>query len=159
MANSQLDKVRILVVSDSHTDTCFINNLLNKEKNIDYFFHLGDSELPSEYISPFVGVEGNCDYYEYPKAKIVEINNKRLYLFHGHTMRLTIDNLVLLAKSNNCDIIMHGHTHTPYIEYIDGVYVMCPGSIRYPRYDYPTYAIIEIDKNVVIRIKEYESGE
>lgn len=31
--------------------------------------------------------------------------------------------------SNGADIILYGHTHTPRVEYMSGVYLMCPGAV------------------------------
>ena len=146
-----------VVVSDTHNDKDFARRLELMYPDSYFYLHLGDSELPSEYIRPFSGVLGNCDYYDYPKHKIIEFGKNRMYLFHGDSMRLTIDNLYYRAKENNCNIIMHGHTHDPYVTQVDDVYILCPGSIRYPRGDGPSYAIIDITGDKLkIEIKEYK---
>ena len=43
---------------------------------------------------------------------------------------------------------MFGHTHIPLIEYGDGIVVMNPGSISYPRQEgkRPSYILMDIDK-------------
>ena len=157
MASSILEnRIYAVVASDSHHDTEFISKLEGMYPNAYLYLHLGDSELPPEYISPFAGVIGNCDYYKYPEYKIIEFGKNRMYLFHGDSMRLTEDRLYYKAKENNCNIIIHGHTHSPYVKKVDDVYILCPGSIRYPRFEYPTYAIIDITNDELkIELKEY----
>lgn len=51
------------------------------------------------------------------------------------------------AKSRGCDIAMYGHTHRPFLDVIDGVTVLNPGSLSYPRQEgrRPSYMIIHVD--------------
>lgn len=150
-------KTYCVIASDTHNDSLFNKRLELLYPDSYFYLHLGDSELPPEYIRPFSGVRGNCDYYDYPSYKIIEFGSNRMYLFHGDCMHLTIDNLYYKAKENNCNIIMHGHTHEAYVKKVDDVYILCPGSIRYPRGSAPTYAIIDITNGKLnIEIKEYK---
>ena len=36
-------------------------------------------------------------------------------------------------RSSKVDIVMFGHTHKPYFEQKDGITVLNPGSLAYPR--------------------------
>ena len=41
--------------------------------------------------------------------------------------------MIELAKTNNCKIILHGHTHIKKLDLIDDKYIANPGSITKPR--------------------------
>ena len=44
--------IKILVVSDSHSNQELLQILALKHQDCSYFLHLGDSELPSFFLSP-----------------------------------------------------------------------------------------------------------
>ena len=53
------------------------------------------------------------------------------------------------AQSRNCDCVCFGHIHRPVLEEIDGVLVLNPGSLSFPRQrnHKPSYAVLNIEKN------------
>ena len=59
----------IVVVSDTHGYTGFIEKLVKKHPNAYMYLHAGDSCLREEELYPFETVKGNCDYY---------INNRKV---------------------------------------------------------------------------------
>lgn len=62
--------------------------------------------------------------------------------------RTGIEDLKREALARGADVAMFGHTHIPLIEYGDGIVVMNPGSISYPRQEgkRPSYILMDIDK-------------
>ena len=154
--------MEIVVVSDTHRNTTFIKKIIKKHPNAKYFLHAGDSECHEFELDPFLSVKGNCDYYIKNKYRIIDILGVKIYIFHGDHTLLSDDCLVGISKNNNCDIIIHGHTHIPYYSYKDNVHILCPGSITYPRSKRATYAVItikidnEAKKEIFVEIKEYE---
>ena len=55
------------------------------------------------------------------------------------------------AKKKGADIVLFGHTHLQYTDYIDGLYVMNPGSVGM----FGQYGVIDItDKGDVMLIEE-----
>lgn len=76
--------LKILVVSDSHGDVSILNDLFLSHQDFDYFFHLGDSELPSYQLYPFISVRGNNDYFDYPISKLIHTKYGDFYLEHGN---------------------------------------------------------------------------
>ena len=148
---------QIIVVSDSHFNTSILKDIAFKHQNADLFLHAGDSEDYEANIYPFVSVKGNNDYLITDEIRIITFENLRILLTHGHKMYLSKENIVLKAKKHNCNVFIHGHTHVPYIEKVDDIYILNPGSLSYPRSVMgETYAIISIDdnKNVEIEIKQ-----
>ena len=150
--------MQIVVVSDTHRDTRFIEKLVIAYPNCKTFLHAGDSELHELEIEPFLTVKGNCDYYIKNKYRVLELLGVRILMFHGDHTLLDENVLVGIAKNNNCDIIIHGHTHVPYYKYQEGIHLLCPGSITYPRVKDATYALITFSskEDILVEIKNYE---
>jgi hypothetical protein len=59
-------------------------------------------------------------------------SGRRLFLTHGHIYNQ--QHLPPLAES---DVLIHGHTHVPVARECDGYYWFNPGSVTFPRGDYP----------------------
>ncbi len=133
--------MKIIFLSDIHKDIESLELLLLKEKDC-RFICLGDSELTEKQLSKYniKSVKGNCDYIELPLSEIIEIDNKRILLLHGHTVDVKFGLLKLsyLTKSLNCDIVVFGQTHQEMIFNDDILYVN-PGSLRYGQ----TYILYE----------------
>lgn len=150
--------MKIIVVSDTHGDTSFLEVLPRMYPDCHLFLHAGDSELSEEMLSPFISVKGNCDYYITRKALIKEIMGVRIFMIHGDHTLLDLDMLAAYGKNNDANIVIHGHTHIPYYNVCDGVHILCPGSIRYPRVSKATYAVITFTNvfDIKVEIKNYE---
>jgi len=146
---------KILVISDSHGKISNVIDLMNKAKDIDRIFHLGDlvkdaEDLQSIFNIPIDYVAGNCDFYDIisPKSKTLALQGKRIYLCHGHHegVKYSLANLEQKAKEKNYDIILFGHTHVQHLSYYEKTMIMNPGSISSPRDGRkPGFAIIQID--------------
>ena len=68
-----------------------------------------------------------------------------VFIFHGDRSSLDNEYLANLAKNNNCQFIIHGHTHVPYHVIHQGIHIINPGSITYPRSSKgATYALVNI---------------
>lgn len=78
------------------------------------------------------------------------VGNYRVFMTHGHYYYVGsgIEDLKREALARGADVAMFGHTHIPLIEYGDGIVVMNPGSISYPRQEgkRPSYILMDIDK-------------
>lgn len=145
---------RILVTSDSHRNIEILEELANKHPNCDYYLDAGDSERYDIELLPFLSVKGNMDYHIKTNFRIIDVDdNYKIYLFHGDKYFLSLNTLADLAKKNNCNIIIHGHIHKPYYQFHDGVHIMCPGSVSYPRSsDGATYIVLNIKNNLEVEI-------
>ena len=53
--------MKVIVVSDSHSNLDVLTQIVMKNYNGDVFYHLGDSELPEYLLNNFTCVLGNCD--------------------------------------------------------------------------------------------------
>ena len=123
--------MKILIVSDSHGEINLLRKIVNQHFDADVFFHLGDSQLPEEYLHPFVSVKGNGDYFTtYPRYRILKTPYGNFYCEHGHLRSVVTPEYV---KMNQCVGYLFGHSHCKYNQVIDGIHFINPGSLTRPR--------------------------
>lgn len=75
-------------------------------------------------------------HLQIPQSAILEVCNKKILISHGHIQGVDYDDSLFLeeAQRNDCNIILHGHTHVAREKYCDnGTKIICPGSISLPR--------------------------
>lgn len=148
--------MRVLVVSDSHGRNDDVKQVIKQVGKIDMFIHLGDIERGADYIESLVDCEvhmvaGNNDFgLNLPAADSFMIGDKYVFITHGHRFYVgsSTEFIKEYAIDNGYDVIMFGHTHTPYLEIDDEVTVLNPGSLSYPRQDGrdKTYMLIDVDR-------------
>jgi len=149
--------MKILIVSDTHRKTEYLEAVLEQEKPLDLLIHLGDIEGDEDYIQvlaecPMEVVAGNNDFFsELPGEREIHIGKYKALLTHGHYYYVNagIGHIKREAETRDIDIAMFGHTHRPIIEQDDEVIVLNPGSISYPRQDgkRPSYILMELDED------------
>jgi putative phosphoesterase len=147
--------MKVLIVSDTHGRDQYLFETIQKVSPIDLMLHLGDFERGEEDIRaltecPVEFVSGNNDFFSgIPKEKILHIGKYTVMMTHGHrySVNYSTDIIREEAKRNGADIVMFGHTHVPSIEFMDGIWVINPGSISLPRQPgrIPTFIIMDID--------------
>lgn len=148
--------MRVLIVSDTHRHNDNYFRVLEREEQLDMVIHCGDAE-GSEYLlqeaagCPLHIVMGNNDFFSnLPKEEEVEIAGKKVLITHGHYY--CVNNGYELLKdealSRDFDIVMYGHTHRPVVDKRDGIVVVNPGSLTYPRQEgrRPSYIMLEINE-------------
>ena len=92
-----------------------------------------------------------------PYTQILKIDNIIIFMAHGHRHDVydTTYHLRREAQTIGAKIALYGHTHVAQCEYIDGIYVMNPGSISRPRLGAKSYGFIDIDnKGIFCGISE-----
>jgi putative phosphoesterase len=117
--------------------------------------HLGDFEGDDEAIAGMCGckmliVPGNNDFFTgYPKEIETEIAGRKVLITHGHYYMVSLDLRTIEdeARSRGMDIVMFGHTHKPVIQTVDGLTLINPGSLSYPRQQDRkcSYIMMEVD--------------
>ena len=149
--------MKILVVSDTHRKDDNLKLVLSEECPLDMLIHLGDAEGSEHFIPEWVNPEcrmemvlGNNDFFSrLDREREIDIAGHKAFITHGHYYGVSMgpEGLVDEAKSRGCDIAMYGHTHRPFLDVIDGVTVLNPGSLSYPRQEgrRPSYMIIHVD--------------
>ena len=149
--------MKILIVSDTHRLDDNLKRVIEKTAPLDMLIHLGDAEGSEHKIETWVNegcrlemVLGNNDFFSnLDREKEIEIGTYKALLTHGHyyNVSLGVVRLENEARDRGVDIAMYGHTHKPFFERKDGVIILNPGSLSYPRQDgrKPSYMIMEID--------------
>lgn len=174
--------MKIFLISDIHGSVFYLKEALKryKEEAADYIVILGDelyhgarnplpeqynpqetAKLLNEYADRIIAVRGNCDsevdelVLNYPimsTYSTILYRGRRLFLTHGHIYNE--DNLPPLSKG---DVFMYGHIHIPIAKKHEGLYIINPGSITFPKNgSVNSYAILEVDR---ITIKDLSGNE
>ena len=149
--------MKVLIVSDTHGRNSSFLDLLEECEKMDMVIHCGDVEGSEYLISESVGcksviVQGNNDYFsDLPREAVVKLGKYKALVTHGHPyyVNMGYDHLVREARKRKMDMVIYGHTHRPVIAEENGIMVLNPGSLTYPRQadrKY-TYIIMEIDEN------------
>lgn len=143
--------MNILVFSDVHGRQQLLERILNHTPNVDGIISLGDTGVDLDYLRKrnIIHVKGNLAFdpgMMYDQE--ITINNRKLFITHGHKydVHRTLGHLISRGLEKEYDIILYGHTHVLRKDYVEGMWIINPGSIHAPRGMYPpSYAILSID--------------
>ena len=140
--------MKIVIVSDSHGEINLLRKIVNQHFDADVFLHLGDSQLPEEYLHPFVSVKGNGDYFmPYPRYRILKTPYGNFYCEHGHLRSIVSTDFL---KMNQCIGYLYGHSHCRKNVIIDGMHYINPGSLTRPRDGLNgCYIVMNCEKNEI----------
>lgn len=146
--------MKILIVSDTHKRRGDIETAVQRETPFDLLIHLGDTEGDEDYIEALADgrchiVAGNNDFFSgLPGEKEFVLAGKRIFITHGHAYYVSMSEARLKseARQRGVDIVMYGHTHRPSYSEENGLIVLNPGSISYPRQSgrRGTYMVMEL---------------
>lgn len=136
--------LRIAVIADTHNR--FPETVAAALSSADEIWHLGDVcrgatlELVRRLGPPVTVVKGNNDFLQpWP----MEVTLERA----GHSCRL-VHIPPRRVKPGEGGILLHGHTHVPRDEVIDGTRILNPGSIgKANKGSPPSYAWLELGEN------------
>lgn len=137
--------MRIVAFSDSHGDASALRRgieKLSQEKPPDVFLHLGDGtqeflqlEILMRNINPaaqVLAVRGNNDYGVHPveTEKEIALCGLKTLLVHGHHhhVKISLQYLSFIAREKGCGLAFYGHTHRAKAEWVNGVWLLNPGS-------------------------------
>lgn len=154
--------MRLLVLSDSHNDVITLKMAIDNNSDADVVIFLGDGAKDFETISNNIqhkqifAVKGNCDgtLCNNPAYITVEFAGAKLYCTHGYNekVKFGLNMLKECSRERNANIVLFGHTHNPYVEYDNGLYLMNPGSVKENScgiVDITSKGIICFTKNIV----------
>ncbi|MGE5716133.1 MAG: metallophosphoesterase family protein [Acidobacteriota bacterium] len=133
-------------------------------KDVELILHAGDivglsvlDELRA--LAPVEAVAGNMDdpevHARLPQKKIMTLGRYRVGLTHGK-YKIDVQREMIRREFDTVDLIVYGHSHTPFWGQVDGVYFLNPGSptdkLHAP---YNSVAVLEIGEELhaeIIRI-------
>lgn len=157
--------MRIAVLSDTHLrlGKSLPRFVWEQLTQIDMIIHAGDlthmgllEELSC--IAPVRAVRGNCDGSDVslPDRDIIECDTFRIGLIHGDSGKgkSTPERAYLAFKDTSVDIIIFGHSHTPYMEWRDEIFMFNPGSPTDKRRELQySFGILKIEEGEIIEAK------
>lgn len=161
--------MRALIVSDTHGHEENLELILREKGPFQHLIHLGDVEGQEDYIEVIAGcpvhiVAGNNDFFSnLPREEDFWIKDYHIFITHGHYYGVSMgtDRLYEEALFRNATVAMYGHTHRPEIEEKNGITILNPGSLSYPRQlgRKPSYIIMEIDETGKAKYTIHYLGE
>ena len=159
--------MKVLVISDTHGNIDKVRDLLEmlQRSEIKIVLHCGDYISDARLIQKFYknlevyGVYGNCDVgFGGEYSTVVTIEGVAIYMTHGHRYGVKwgeYDELAIDAAAHGAVVAVCGHSHQAFLEEIEDVLVMNPGSMTLPRDSkWPSYGVLDLEdgkiKNVSI---------
>ena len=123
----QARPVNIAVIADTHDR--LPPGLIDSLRGADEIWHLGDVCDPSVLTeiegcgAPVFVVRGNCDgQLAWPLTRRLERNGRSFLLIH----------IPPRSVPSGADAVLHGHTHVPRDEVVEGVRFLNPGCVTRP---------------------------
>ena len=159
--------MKIGVISDTHIPVivkALPPAIFDIFKGVDLILHAGDivelsvlEELRT--LAPVEAVAGNMDdtrvMMNLPAKKVIPVGQYSLGLIHGK-YKINIQQEMIKKEFDNVDVIVYGHSHTPFWGKVDGIYFLNPGSPTDKRYaPYNSVALLEVGNDIraeIIRI-------
>jgi putative phosphoesterase len=152
--------VKIGVIADTHVPVimrALPPAVYDIFRGVDLILHAGDivelSVLEDlRAIAPVEAVAGNMDDSEVhgklPYKKIIQIGKYAAGLIHGK-YKIDIQKEMIRKEFEKVDLIVYGHSHTPFWGKIDDVYFLNPGSPTDKRYaPYNSVAVLEVGEEL-----------
>ena len=143
----------IVVISDSHGMLPKDDEFWQILDEADLIFHLGDGikdieKLQSVYKDKLTFVLGNCDSFNSEPFKIVDVEEVRFLLTHGHKfgVKSDLDDLKFECEYQKAQFGLYGHTHKAQVDEWPNVTLINPGSIGYNN----SYLYISVVKNKAV---------
>lgn len=159
--------MKILIVSDTHRRDRNLQQVIEEQKPLDMLIHLGDAEGSEHLIEEWVNedcqlemIMGNNDFFSDLEEEIeLDLGPHHILLTHGHyyNVSLGVEGVYEEAVARGCDIVMFGHTHRPFLETWDGVTILNPGSLSYPRQEgrKPSYMLAYLEEDGSLRFEQH----
>lgn len=147
--------MKLFVISDTHGNVDKAEQVFKKLNNVDLIIHLGDyqsdaQKLEASLDTPVLSVKGNMDGSSSASDyEILETEYGKILLTHGHMdhVKSSLMNLQYRAEELGCKAALFGHTHVPFYDDYNGIYLVNPGSISLPRDGTEgSYAVIHTSK-------------
>lgn len=141
--------MKVIVTSDIHHNKTNLEYIKNNYQ-YDLFLDAGDSCLSKIDLGDILTVKGNCDLFNYPKFRVIELNDKyKIYIAHGNHDNM--NTLKYKALENGCNIVVTGHTHIPLYTSDEEILFLNPGSVSRPRGgSRQSFLILEVDDNISV---------
>jgi hypothetical protein len=145
---------KFLVLSDSHGSPSIIGTIVRQELPFDELIFCGDgirdvesANLPKSFIINYVA--GNVDRIHGKLADeyvLIEADGVKIFASHGDlfSVKDTLKYITREGTNRGVDLVVFGHTHTPFFSRNSNPVLLNPGSAKNG-----CYATIEIQKGEI----------
>jgi len=152
------------LISDTHIPSrakAIPSKVFNIFDGISLILHAGDLTQLSvvdelQQLAPVMAVSGNMDGDEVrerlPKMNSVKVYNWKIGVIHDPGIFSGTERIKTIAKQNNFDILVFGHTHRPSLRQAEEVLFINPGSPTNPLPPFitkPSVAMLKITKEKI----------
>ena len=125
-------------------------------KDVEMILHAGDLVSTAvlhelENLAPTLCVQGNVDKMcglKLPKRETIKVDNVKIGIDHGEVYpRGDTLQLKYIGMEMGVDVLITGHTHTPFIKEVGKMLLLNPGSPTVPRMSDPSVMLVEVEYN------------
>lgn len=149
--------MKIGVISDTHVPSIAPSlpaAVFEIFRGVDLILHAGDiTELSVldelRTIAPVEAVLGNMDESEaqlnLPRKRVLSLDGYTVGLIHGK-YKIEGQREMIRNEFDKVDVIVYGHSHTPFWGKVDGIYFLNPGSPTDKRHaPYNSIALLDLN--------------
>jgi putative phosphoesterase len=153
------------LISDTHVPSrakSIPKRVLEVFEKVDYIVHAGDLVQLSvidelEQLAPVLAVYGNMDGPEIrgklPKINTLKVFEWKIGVMHDPGTLFGMSKMRELAKQNNFNVLVYGHTHNSNIKWEENILYINPGSPTNPLPPFvtkPSVALLKITKEKIV---------
>ncbi len=162
--------MRICVISDTHIPDRYEElpaQLVSEIKQSDLVIHAGDFTSYDLYqqirhLKPLKAVLGNMDTPELrdhlKEKEAFAVKNFKIGIMHGYGNPAMMLQTIKENFDNSFDLVVFGHSHTPFQEKSGKTIYLNPGSPTDKIFaPYNTFGIVEINGDLRVKIERIES--
>jgi putative phosphoesterase len=151
------------LISDTHVPKrarCIPKKVFEIFENVDFIIHAGDlvelavvDEL--EQLAPVLAVHGNMDGPEVsgalPRINSLKIFDWKIGVMHDPATLMGMNKMIEIAKQNNFNVFVFGHTHYSSIRWSGKILFINPGSATVPEsfMDKPSVGLLKITRETI----------
>jgi len=144
--------MKIGVISDTHN---FIDPRISELfEDVDHIIHAGDVgsawvTFQLEQIAPVTAVIGNVDgFLPFKETEVVKLDGRKFLVHHIVEPRELSPLLQSRIKREKPDVVVFGHSHKRFCQFMGGVLFFNPGYAGKQRFDMErSVAILHSDEN------------
>jgi putative phosphoesterase len=152
------------LISDTHVPTRareVPKEVYNIFENTDYIVHAGDLVNMSviddlEQLAPVLAVRGNMDGPDIsgklPRLACFRIFDWKIGVIHNPGTLFGMTRMREIARTNNFNVLVYGHTHSPIVKWEANTLYINPGSPTNPATPFsnkPSVALLKVTKENV----------
>jgi uncharacterized protein len=149
------------LISDTHIPeraSEIPENVFQIFKDVEMILHAGDlisievKDILND-IAPTTCVQGNMDRYygtRLPERELIEVGGLKIGLNHGEVYpRGDTQQLRYIGLEMGVDVLITGHTHSAFVNELEDLLLLNPGSPTVPRLSDPSVMLLDVDEGGV----------